>query len=63
MELCRLDASDEGLSVCQPCGCDFDMCAWVTEAPAEQTSWMCTKASEVPLLDSVLRHDQTGNDG
>ncbi|XP_035298699.1 MAM and LDL-receptor class A domain-containing protein 1 isoform X2 [Cricetulus griseus] len=48
--------------VCQTCGFDFDMCALVTEAPAEQTSWICTKASEVPSLDSAPRQDQSGND-
>lgn len=62
MELLRFDSSDDGLRLCQPCGFDFDMCAWVTEAPAEQSSWMCTKASEVPLLDSVPWQDQNGND-
>ncbi|XP_036044862.1 MAM and LDL-receptor class A domain-containing protein 1 [Onychomys torridus] len=48
--------------VYQTCGFDFDMCVWVTEATAEQTSWMCTKASDVPPLDSAPWQDQSGND-
>ncbi|KAL6069254.1 hypothetical protein STEG23_019713, partial [Scotinomys teguina] len=58
----RFDSPDEGLRLSQACGFDFDMCAWVTEAAAEQTSWMCTKTNEVPSLDSAPRKDQSGND-
>ncbi|XP_055449902.1 MAM and LDL-receptor class A domain-containing protein 1 isoform X1 [Psammomys obesus] len=62
METCRVDSANEGLRLCQSCGFDFDMCGWAAEADAEQTSWMCTKASEVPSLDSVPWQDQSGND-
>ncbi|XP_076428807.1 MAM and LDL-receptor class A domain-containing protein 1 [Peromyscus maniculatus bairdii] len=62
MEFYQFDSADEGLKLYQTCGFDFDMCAWVTEATAEQTSWMCTKASDVPPLDSAPRQNQSGND-
>ncbi|XP_031229155.1 MAM and LDL-receptor class A domain-containing protein 1 [Mastomys coucha] len=48
--------------VCQTCGFDLDTCGLATEASAGRTSWMCTKAREVPSLDSVPCQDQSSHD-
>lgn len=48
--------------VCQTCGFDLVTCGWAHEASAGQTSWMCTKASEVPSLDSLPWQDQSSHE-
>ncbi|XP_058915238.1 MAM and LDL-receptor class A domain-containing protein 1 [Kogia breviceps] len=60
--LCRFDSTDEGLRLCQVCGFDFDMCDWVSETSAGQTSWMRTKAREISVLESPPRQDQSSAD-
>ncbi|KAM5235404.1 MAM and LDL-receptor class A domain-containing protein 1 [Ctenodactylus gundi] len=47
MDLCRFDSTGEGLRPCQPCGFDFDMCDWKSEATAGQIFWMRRKATKV----------------
>ncbi|KAM9682891.1 MAM and LDL-receptor class A domain-containing protein 1 isoform 2-T2 [Dama dama] len=60
--LCRFDSTDEGLRSCQACGFAFDMCDWVSEATAGQTSWMRTKAREIPVLEYTPQQDQSSDD-
>ncbi|XP_036697163.1 MAM and LDL-receptor class A domain-containing protein 1 [Balaenoptera musculus] len=62
ISLCRFDSTDEGLRLCQACGFDFDMCDWVSETSAGQTSWMRTKAREISVLESPPQQDQSGDD-
>ncbi|XP_052012808.1 MAM and LDL-receptor class A domain-containing protein 1 [Apodemus sylvaticus] len=45
--------------VCQTCGFDLDTCDLATEVSTGRTSWICTKAREVPSLDSVPWQDQS----
>ncbi|XP_043740540.1 MAM and LDL-receptor class A domain-containing protein 1 [Cervus elaphus] len=59
--LCRFDSTDEGLRSCQACGFAFDMCDWVSEATAGQTSWMRTKAREIPVLEYTPQQDQSSD--
>ncbi|CAI9153900.1 unnamed protein product [Rangifer tarandus platyrhynchus] len=47
---------------CQACGFAFDMCDWVSEATAGQTSWMRTKAREIPVLEYTPQQDQSSDD-
>lgn len=49
-------------SVCQACGFAFDMCDWVSEPTAGQTSWMRTKAREIPVLEYTPQQDQSSDD-
>lgn len=60
--LCRFDSTDEGLRLCQACGFSFDMCDWVSEPTAGQTSWMRTKAREIPVLEYTPQQDQSSDD-
>ncbi|TEA26074.1 hypothetical protein DBR06_SOUSAS2210043, partial [Sousa chinensis] len=60
--LCRFDSTDEGLRLCQACGFDFDMCDWVSETSAGQTSWMRTKAREISVLESPPQQHQSSDD-
>lgn len=60
--LCRFDSTDEGLRLCQACGFAFDMCDWVSEPTAGQTSWMRTKAREIPVLEYTPQQDQSSDD-
>uniref|UniRef100_A0A8B9YDA8 MAM domain-containing protein n=1 Tax=Bos mutus grunniens TaxID=30521 RepID=A0A8B9YDA8_BOSMU len=60
--LCRFDSTDEGLRLCQACGFAFDMCDWVSEATAGQTSWMRTKAREIPVLEYTPQQHQSSDD-
>ncbi|XP_023985471.1 MAM and LDL-receptor class A domain-containing protein 1 [Physeter macrocephalus] len=62
ISLCRFDSTDEGLRLCQACGFDFDMCDWVSETSAGQTSWMRTKAREISVLESPPQQDQSSDD-
>ena len=48
--------------MCQACGFAFDMCDWVSEATAGQTSWMRTKAREILVLEYTPQQDQSGDD-
>ncbi|XP_043336096.1 MAM and LDL-receptor class A domain-containing protein 1 [Cervus canadensis] len=59
--LCRFDSTDEGLRSCQACGFAFDMCDWVSEATAGQTSWMRTKEREIPVLEYTPQQDQSSD--
>ncbi|XP_012516348.1 PREDICTED: MAM and LDL-receptor class A domain-containing protein 1 [Propithecus coquereli] len=61
-DLCRFDSTDEGLRLCQACGFEFDMCDWASEAPAEQISWIRTKAQEIPALESTPQQHQSSDD-
>ncbi|XP_054221717.1 MAM and LDL-receptor class A domain-containing protein 1 isoform X8 [Homo sapiens] len=61
-DLCRFDATDEELKLCQACGFEFDMCEWTSEASAGQISWMRTKAREIPAFESTPQQDQGGDD-
>nr|XP_054961620.1 uncharacterized protein LOC129395072 [Pan paniscus] len=61
-DLCRFDATDEELRLCQACGFEFDMCEWMSEASAGQISWMRTKAREIPAFESTPQQDQGGDD-
>nr|XP_054533250.1 MAM and LDL-receptor class A domain-containing protein 1-like isoform X2 [Pan troglodytes] len=61
-DLCRFDATDEELRLCQACGYEFDMCEWTSEASAGQISWMRTKAREIPAFESTPQQDQGGDD-
>uniref|UniRef100_A0A286XQ85 MAM and LDL receptor class A domain containing 1 n=1 Tax=Cavia porcellus TaxID=10141 RepID=A0A286XQ85_CAVPO len=47
---------------CQNCGFDSDLCEGESEASAGQISWMCTKANEVPTLESAPRWDHSNNE-
>ncbi|XP_049561475.1 MAM and LDL-receptor class A domain-containing protein 1 [Orcinus orca] len=49
-------------NVCQACGFDFDMCDWVSETSAGQTSWMRTKAREISVLESPPQQHQSSDD-
>ncbi|KAM7154758.1 MAM and LDL-receptor class A domain-containing protein 1-like [Molossus nigricans] len=49
-------------NVCQPCGFEFGMCDWASEAPAGQISWMHTKAKGVSALESTPQQDQSSDD-
>ncbi|XP_059859094.1 MAM and LDL-receptor class A domain-containing protein 1 [Delphinus delphis] len=60
--LCRFDSTVEGLRLCQACGFDFDMCDWVSETSAGQTSWMRTKAREISVLESPPQQHQSSDD-
>ncbi|XP_059977241.1 MAM and LDL-receptor class A domain-containing protein 1 [Lagenorhynchus albirostris] len=62
ISLCRVDSTDEGLRLCQACGFDFDMCDWVSETSAGQTSWMRTKAREISVLESPPQQHQSSDD-
>ncbi|XP_022436167.1 MAM and LDL-receptor class A domain-containing protein 1 [Delphinapterus leucas] len=62
ISLCRFDSTDEGLRLCQACGFDFDMCDWVSETSAGQTSWMRTKAREISVLESPPQQNQSSDD-
>lgn len=48
--------------MCQACGFAFDMCDWVSEPTAGQTSWMRTKAREIPVLEYTPQQDQSSDD-
>ena len=48
--------------MCQACGFAFDMCDWVSEATAGQTSWMRTKAREIPVLENAPQQHQSSDD-
>uniref|UniRef100_A0A8C5VYQ1 MAM and LDL-receptor class A domain-containing protein 1 n=1 Tax=Microcebus murinus TaxID=30608 RepID=A0A8C5VYQ1_MICMU len=61
-DLCRFDSTDEGLRLCQPCGFEFDMGYWASEAPADQISWIRTKAGEIPALESIPQQNQSSDD-
>ncbi|XP_053429225.1 MAM and LDL-receptor class A domain-containing protein 1 [Nycticebus coucang] len=61
-DLCRFDSTNEGLTLCQVCGFEFDMCGWTSEAPADQISWTRTKAREIPVLESTPWQDQSRED-
>uniref|UniRef100_A0A8C6BS88 MAM and LDL receptor class A domain containing 1 n=2 Tax=Monodon monoceros TaxID=40151 RepID=A0A8C6BS88_MONMO len=62
ISLCRFDSTDKGLRLCQACGFDFDMCDWVSETSAGQTSWMRTKAREISVLESPPQQNQSSDD-
>ena len=38
------------------------MCDWVSEPTAGQTSWMRTKAREIPVLEYTPQQDQSSDD-
>ncbi|KAM7159543.1 MAM and LDL-receptor class A domain-containing protein 1 isoform 2-T2 [Molossus nigricans] len=60
--LCRFGSTGEGLRLCQPCGFEFGMRDWASEAPAGQISWMRTKAKGVSALESTPQQDQSSDD-
>ncbi|KAM8802301.1 MAM and LDL-receptor class A domain-containing protein 1 [Rhynchonycteris naso] len=60
--LCRFDSTVEELRLCQPCGFEFDMCDWASEASTGQISWMRTKTKEIPALESTPQQDQSSDD-
>uniref|UniRef100_A0A8W4F8M9 MAM and LDL receptor class A domain containing 1 n=2 Tax=Sus scrofa TaxID=9823 RepID=A0A8W4F8M9_PIG len=60
--LCRFNSTDGGLKLCQACGFEFDMCNWVAEASAGQSSWVRIKTREIPILESTPQQDQSSDD-
>ncbi|XP_058525682.1 MAM and LDL-receptor class A domain-containing protein 1 [Ochotona princeps] len=61
-DLCRFDSTEEGSRECHACGFESDMCDWTSEAPTDHVSWMRTRASDIPTLESAPQQDHTGHD-
>ncbi|KAM6162719.1 MAM and LDL-receptor class A domain-containing protein 1 [Erethizon dorsatum] len=59
-DLRRSNSTDADPRCCQNCG--FDLCDGKSEVSAGQISWMCTKASEVPTLESAPQRDHSNNE-